>query len=183
MRYFLYFLILLAISSCKKDNAVNYNGINCIDYNEDFKPINILNNDYDKYKLNFYNNSKLDFTETLDIVTNIIPGDKIVFHYHHYYQDTMPDNWSNQSIRFEIDNKIESFILSDHDLKKAYAIYGNVAFALAGQRHYHWISDGCIKGEKISNEEWQIDINITVTTESNYLYTEMISEIFKIAEK
>lgn len=173
---------MIVTFSCKKDDPVNYNGKNCIDNNEDFKPINISNTDFDTYELKFYNNSKLNIIENNEIIVTVISGDKIVFQYTYHHNDSMPDGFQNESIRFEIDNNIDSFILSDNNLNKARALFGHFFFSPMDSG-YHWISDGCIKGEKISNEEWQIDINITVTTESNYLYTEMISEIFKIVEK
>jgi len=178
MRYILYFLILIVVISCKKDEPINYNGDNCIDNNADYKPIDIFNDNFNDYDLKFLNNSRLSITQNEDLIATILPGDKVVFQYKYYYQDTMPDSFRHEEIKFEIDSNIDNFIISDNNLKKASAIFFTSCFCeIIGN---YWINDGCIKGEKLSNTAWQIDINIVVTTEYNSSHTKMISEKFTI---
>jgi len=182
MKYIFYFLLLTAVFSCKKDepiidDPINYNGYNCIDNNEDFKPIDISDNDY--YELIFYNNSKIKLNENSEISATIVPGENIVFRYFTSNTDSaQPDSFIQESIIFEIENYIENFILSDNNIEKACAEY--VRSCYCPNINYR-INDGCIKGQKLSKDEWQIDINVTIVTEGSEL--KMISEIFNVAEK
>ena len=79
-------------------------------------------------------------------------------------------------IVFETESDISEFLISGADLKKASALYGSLCFCYPAG--YFDITSGCIKGVKLSNTEWRVDINIEAE-KSGHTFTKMLSETFK----
>ena len=174
------FLAVLLFASCNKIEeigSVDYSGDNCIDNNESFQPVDIPETD-EHYHLDIFNNSEIDLSEYNNEAT-IVAGDKIVFKYRYSKDDDpmiMDDEYS-EVITFEVDTTITDFIISGENLSRANAVYGNLCYCFNGG--YFLISNGCIKGTKLNDLEWQIDINIET---KNGLFSKMLSEVFTVSE-
>jgi len=184
MRNAIVIMSLMLFYGCeinKNDNSIDYSGNNCIDNNENFQPVVI--SDYHNYQMIFYNDTEIKIY-TKDERLNgaqVEPGSNLVFLYGYTYDDdpVIVDDEYAEVILFEIKKGLDDFIISDTDLKECNAMLG--VFGNMLECGYHWLTDGCIKGVKISENEWQIDINII--TEAEYGdFSKMISERFTIKE-
>lgn len=169
------------------DDPISYNGTNCIDDNPYFMPLETPENE--DYQFTFRQNSKIVLTqysesESPDYYENlykveIVQGQNIVFEYNYTFEDDpqIADDEYDERIVFEIDASIDDFIISGNDLKKSNALFGFYCYCYPAGAIY--ITDGCIKGKRISETEWEIDINITAQIEDN-LYSKMFSERFVV---
>jgi hypothetical protein len=166
-------ILLIALMGCDKDDGTLEN---CIDNNPEFIPETI--SDAGGHQLIIYSNSKINLnTENGYNDVFIVDGDKSVFYYS-YYEDPYPmaiDDEFQEVIVFEIDPKIDEFLISGADLKKSNAFFGNICFC--SPAGYFPITSGCIKGKKINDSEWQVDINILAEKEKS-VFTKMLSERF-----
>jgi len=179
MKHLIYWLLLpfLALFTIQCDKPpIDFEGENCIDGMPDFAPINTNNNEYD---FSFFEDSQLSVQESdrIDGV-EIVSGDRLVFQYE-YVKDDKPniaDDEYTERILFEIPTELDSFILSGEDLKSSDAVFGAFCFCL--DRGYFWINEGCIKGEKVNENTWNIAINVSAQA-SQRAFSVMLSEEFK----
>ncbi|WP_319481657.1 hypothetical protein [uncultured Draconibacterium sp.] len=166
-----------------------HTGENCIDNNPYFEPEPLPESG--TLACSFYTNSKIsideDTTQNLT-VAYIQEGSNTVFRY--YYNDhweatgsvgeydTLPPPPADAfetAVVFEVPSNKEEFLLSGNDLKRANAMYGNICNCSA--YGYLPITSGCIKGIKINDSEWQIDINI-LAEKDDVVFSKMISDRF-----
>ncbi len=184
MRNAFIIMALIIFCGCEKnenDGKINYSGCNCIDNNENFQPVVISNNDY--YQFTFNRDSKIHiYIYNNSISAGIESGSNLVFQYKYLFDDdsVIIDDEYSEIIKFEIESGIDNFIISGDDLKKSNAVVG--VFSLLPDGGYHWITSGCIKGVKINENEWQIDMNIIAKREYGD-FSKMISERFTVDEK
>ena len=103
----------------------------------------------------------------------------MVFQFNYSYNDDpiIIDDEYSEEIKVEIEPGINNFIISGDDLRKSNAVFGT--FNFSPNAGYHRITDGCIKGIKINENEWQIDLNIIASAEYGDL-AKMLSERFTI---
>ena len=164
-------ILLIVLLGCDKDDGTLEN---CIDNNPEFIPETI--SDAGFHQLAVYPNSTINYNPYEIGIGN---GDKTVF-YFSYSEDPLPmaiDDEFQEVIAFEIDSNMEEFLISGRDLNKSSALYGNLCFcAVAG---YFPITSGCIKGERINENEWQVEIYI-IAEKEDAVFTKMLSEIFII---
>ncbi|WP_297093220.1 hypothetical protein [uncultured Draconibacterium sp.] len=165
-----------------------HTGENCIDENPYFEPEPVP--EVGRLNMSFYTNSEINTYEEVDnyTIAYIQEGSKTVFRYQHsgYWgipdsigdYDTLPppplDGQFEIAVVFEVPSDKEEFLISGNDLKRAHAMYGSISMVSPG---YIPITSGCIKGEKISDSEWQIDINI-LTEKDDVVFSKMISDRF-----
>jgi hypothetical protein len=91
-------------------------------------------------------------------------GENLVFEYRFdaYDNKQIADDEYSETVRFEIDSKLDKFSYSDDellDIKAVFTQYCYCGFSLSESKNDN--PKGTISGEKISNNEWKIKINIT----------------------
>jgi hypothetical protein len=180
MKYIIYLAALLLLIGCEKnkqDSSLSYFANNCIDNNADFHPLSI--SDTVNYKMNFYKNSKIHIYSENNKITNAAtePGNNLVFEYSYKYPDNpnIEDDEYSETIKFEIKSDLDSFLISNENLPACNAVFGK--FCFCAEWGYHQITGGCIKGLKINENEWQIDINVIADTKYGN-FSKMLSERF-----
>jgi hypothetical protein len=185
MRSIIYLMLFTLIISCEKNSKeiksceiLN----NCIDNDTSFHPIKIQN--YNEYKFTFQKNSQIHIYSDGGKINNaaIEDGNSLVFEYSYIYNDKpgIADDEYSENIKFEVEPDSSCFLISDDILNSSTAVFGKSCFC--ADYGYHWITGGCIKGSKISENEWQIDMNITA--EEQYgSYSRMLSEKFTLTNK
>lgn len=175
--YISLFFVFLFLSCSNGDSVPSYDfDENCIDDNAEFVAENLTNN----RELNLFfhaNSSIVTEKDESNSTAKIEAGDKIVFEYYYVYADAdmIADDEYNESILFEIDSDLDHFLLSESEFDDANGIFGSWCFC--PEVGYRTIDHGCIKGVKISETEWQIDINIEIVGEYGSV-SKMISEVF-----
>ena len=166
----LYLFIVIFIVSCNNNDDTTV-----IDY-EDFFPEEIPDND--QYQLKFYKNSEVEST-TNGSYTNaqIVSGNNLVFEYKYVFEDDpiLSDDEYTEIILFEVNPDVNEFFISDEELLNANSMLGTICFCAPSG--FFNISDGWIKGKKLNENEWQIDLSVSYDFEYRE-YTKMISEIF-----
>lgn len=121
----------------------------------------------DSYTYTYFEESELTITSNEDSYMKygiIESGENLVFEYTFKAHDEehIADDEYSESIRFEIDPKLEQFSYSDDELlniKTVLTQYCFCYFALTESKNVN--PKGSISGEKISDNEWEIKINIT----------------------
>lgn len=167
------FIAAILLYSCEKDDDT---GENCIDNNPEFLPAPIPEEGI--HSLHFYSNSEIKTIEESGFTfSHITSGSKTVFKYQYSIdpEEWIADDEYAEEILFEIEPGIDAFLISGSDLKRSTALFGQYCFCTwAGNIP---ITTGCIKGEKINDEEWKIDINIS-SEKDDQMIVKMLSEIF-----
>ena len=119
----------------------------------------------DLYKYTYFDESELTLTSSDDsyMVYGIIEsGENLVFEYFFeaHDEENIADDEYSETIRFEIDPKLEQFSYSNDELlniKTVFTQYCFCYFALTESKNVK--PKGTISGEKISENEWKIKIN------------------------
>ena len=91
-------------------------------------------------------------------------GKNLVFEYRFdaYNDEQMADTEYSETVRFEIDSRLDKFFYSDDELlniKSVFTQYCYCGFTPTESNNVN--PKGTISGEKISNNRWKIKINIT----------------------
>lgn len=173
IQLFFSFLLLVFMLGCDKDENT---GVNCIDDNPRFVPENF--SEPGSYTADFYPGNEIDLYEEGELTSAMWkPGNKTVFvaTYRHDPEPMMIDDEIHWEIWFEVDQDLEEFLISGDDLEKANAQFANLCFCRPAG--FFSVTSGCIKGEKISDTQWQVDINI-VTRKEDATFVKMLSMIF-----
>jgi hypothetical protein len=184
---------------------VSIENTNCIDGNPDYNPFTFNPENYEcadyvpteycpiapTVSAKFESNKKIifepidfdksyggPFLDTYNV--DITEGEKIVFSYTYHYQGRDFQSFTYETIIFEINNNIDDFLISGRNLLNLNGFYHYAS--PYGPRGKVLVGKGCIKGMKINENEWQIDMNIIteIKEENNesHFGREMISEIF-----
>ena len=143
---YLLLIFTLILMSCNKNND---------DSNQDL------------YTYTYYDKSELTITSREDSYMKygtIESGENLVFEYRFdaYDDEQIADDEYSETVRFEIDSKLDKFSYSDDELlniKTVFTAYCFCYFPLTESQNVNPI--GTIIGEKISNNKWNIKINIT----------------------
>lgn len=126
----------------------------------------------------FFENSKLKIeteeeshvnTESLKI--DVVTGDKIVFKLLTYDdpEETVADDELTKIVYFEIDPEITEFTLSPDNFEAANAIIGlSASFSFI-----KYIKAGQIKGQKISENEWKLEVDVSTGDDETQFYIEV----------
>lgn len=159
------------LTACKTEEPKN-----CICNETEFIADPIPNTS--EYSLTFQENSAIEIKNNQNFnEVSIIEGNKLVFEFK-YVKDDEPfiaDDELTETILFEIDDNSDSFELIDNDLEDASVVFGRFCFCVdAG---YHLISNGCINGQKLADDKWQINMSIVYKAEYDTI-TKNISEVF-----
>lgn len=91
-------------------------------------------------------------------------GENLVFEYRFdaYNDEQMADTEYSETVRFEIDSKLDKFSYSDDELLNIKAVFTQYCFCgFTPTESKNVDPKGTISGEKISNNRWKIKINIT----------------------
>lgn len=126
----------------------------------------------------FFENSQLKLeaedeshvnTESLKL--DVIPGDKIVFKLLTYDdpEETVADDEVTKIVYFEIDPEVTEFTLNPDNFEAANAVIGVVT----NSSYIKPIESGEIIGAKISDNEWQVEINVAAGEESESFYLQI----------
>jgi len=121
----------------------------------------------DLFTYTYFDKSELTITSSQDSYMKygiIESGENLVFEYRFdaYDEEQIADDEYSETVRFEIDSKLDKFSYSDDELlniKAVFTKYCYCGFALTESKNVN--PKGTISGEKISNNEWKIKINIT----------------------
>lgn len=187
MRFTALLLLLFLMSSCSQeyDFKTNFED-NCIDDNPEFMPD--TPDDARELKFVFHENATLEITEEDNgsedgwITVEVIKGENLVFEYYYEKKDKemIADDEFTESLYFEIPTDLDSFLIDTEHLEEANAVYGIFCFCInAG---FHRMPSGCIKGEKISESEWLIELILQKEFEY-HSFNKMLSEVFAKSEE
>jgi len=91
-------------------------------------------------------------------------GNKLVFNYIHIgaqCDDIIDDEWAEILI-FQIENNIEEFEFVDEEILSTNCFYFQSGAWVSGQQQN--VKKGFIRGEKISENTWEISVNIETNT-------------------
>lgn len=121
----------------------------------------------DSYTYRYSDKSELTITSREDSyikygVTE--SGENLVFEYRFYAYDDeqIADDEYSETIRFEIDSKLDKFSYSDEQLLNIKAVFTPYCFCYFPLTESKNVDPtGTINGERISKNEWKIKINIT----------------------
>jgi len=94
---------------------------------------------------------------------SVVDGDRRLFEYHHsgaQCDNVYDDEWG-EKLSFIIDAETADFEFTDQDIMQTHCFYQEYG---AWVRHNQYeINEGIIKGEKISKNEWRIEVSVTTT--------------------
>ena len=121
----------------------------------------------DLYTYSYFDKSELTITSRQDSYMKygiIESGENLVFEYRFdaYDNEQIADDEYAETIRFEIDSKLDKFYYSDEQLLNIKAVFTPYCFCYFPLTESKNVDPtGTISGEKISSNEWKININIT----------------------
>jgi len=121
----------------------------------------------DLYTYTYSDKSELTITSSEDSYMKygiIESGENLVFEYRFdaYDNEQIADDEYSETVRFEIDSKLDQFSYSDDELLNIKAVFTQNCFCGFTPTESKNVNPvGTISGEKISNNEWKIKINIT----------------------
>lgn len=129
------------------------------------KRYNLTTEEYPQNYHAFFENSKLRIRpdrnaraeyELLDI--DVLEGEKLVFKLLTYSEGGPEiDDEETYIVYFEIDQEATEFTLNSDNFQAANAVIGNSA----SMRLIKYVTKGEINGKKISDDEWQLDVNVS----------------------
>ncbi len=92
----------------------------------------------------------------------IIEGDSLVFYYQYYDENdpAIADDEDVYNLAFQVSPDAENFKLETGDFEDAKALYALLCFC--DPNGYFSVSDGIIEGEKLSNDQWEIDVDVSI---------------------
>lgn len=174
----IWILILFMIAACNDEETTQ----SCTENNPEFLPA--IYTAKDSLQTAFYYGSKLDYgfwpELNMTFTMEIKPGANTVFYFRSYKDPsaTIEEDQFEEFIVFEIAPNQENFHFSGYEeLNSAKVKYAKRGFDGKDFSGYLSIKSGCITGEKLSDTEWQIDINVGLDVE-NVWTKKMISERF-----
>lgn len=121
----------------------------------------------DLYTYTYFDKSELTINSREDSYMKygiIGSGENLVFEYRFdaYDEKQIADDEYSETISFEIDSKLDKFSYSDDELLNMKAVFTKYCYCYFPLTESKKIEPtGTISGEKISNNEWKIKINIT----------------------
>jgi hypothetical protein len=121
----------------------------------------------DLYTYTYFDKSELTITSGQDSYMkygSIESGENLVFEYRFVANDDkeIADDEYSETVRFEIDSKLDKFSYSDDELLNIKAVFTKNCYCDFSLTESKIVNPkGTISGEKISNNEWEIKINIT----------------------
>lgn len=169
-------LAFLLLNSC---------GDICEDFSEDKKLDNRTNqeSDIEDYEFKFYRNTSLNIIEEEHYRSlRFAEGNNLVFECRYTFADDpdIADDEYSETIFFEIRPELSEFSISGSELKDSNAVFGISCYCFDGS--YYYINNGTIKGVKIGENEWKINIEVAESTPKRD-FTREISGNFLAAEK
>tara|TARA_R110000868_G_scaffold77155_1_gene221250 strand:+ start:61 stop:543 length:483 start_codon:yes stop_codon:yes gene_type:complete len=133
------------------------------------------------YKYEFFENSDLSINEVDGSYIKygvILNGDKVVFKYTYVAEDKeqIADDEYAEFIHFEIDSNVNSFDIDGVDLMNAKTILTKSCFCFFPDDEDRNVNPvGTISGEKISNDKWRINFDVTFYGEDNRAFETIFS--------
>ena len=116
----------------------------------------------DQYSYEFYPSSKID-TTTVDmrLFFQIKPGNDLVFSYTHEGPacKSIADEEYSDKLVFQVPATSNSFLYENNQLTDARCLFIKIAFWTNGA---YKVNSGFVKGTKISDTEWDVEINVDV---------------------
>lgn len=159
-------LVLLIVIGCGgEDFEIDYSGFDCIANNPNFDPEPIPAP---------AGNHQLRFTPNKTIAVNgtdpengidIVNGRNRVFQYRYQLQDTQLD----RQLYFEIEPGIDSFTVSDSSLADINTYLARSCDCPDSPQGVFAVEQGCIIGQRLDANNWEVSINITVHAEGETL--------------
>lgn len=136
----------------------------------------------DEYTYSYFDKSELTINSREDSFMKygiIKSGENLVFEYRFdaYDEEQIADDEYSETIRFEIDSKLDKFSYSGDELLSIKPVFTPYCFCYFPQNESKNVDPkGTISGEKISNNKWKIKINITFYGDEE----KVINENFKL---
>ncbi|MFI1770758.1 hypothetical protein [Thalassobellus citreus] len=124
------------------------------------------------YRYEFYENSDLSVVEVewTYLKSGVISdGNKVVFEYTYVAADDeqIADDEYSESIFFEIDSSLDSFYFEGDDMLNAKTTLSKYCFCHFQDEEKNVVSVGFISGEKISDNRWNINFDVTFYGDEN----------------
>jgi hypothetical protein len=127
----------------------------------------------EKYRYEFFKNSALSINEMdgsymkYGMISN---GEKVVFKYTYVAEDNeqIADDEYAEFIHFEIDSNLNSFEIDGEDFSVAKTILTKSCFCYFPDDEEKNVNPvGAISGEKISNDTWRVNFDVTFYADEN----------------
>jgi len=134
----------------------------CVDDNPDYNPIACP--DSGECITSVLESSTIVINDLQDVkIGRIADGNKTVFKYKFNTPEDIlvPDANYAEVILFEIESGTGDFFIEKDQLSNHNVLFGKLC--LCTGQGYHRVESGCIKGNKIDETRWEIDINISLT--------------------
>ena len=150
MNKYLLLLLVIFVFSCSNDDTNN-----------------------EIYKYEFFENSDLSISEIEGSYIKyglISDGDKVVFKYTYVAEDEelLADDGYAEYIHFEIDSNLDSFVIDGEDLSVTKTILTKSCFCYFPDNENKNVKPiGAISGEKVSNNIWRINFDVTFYGDEN----------------
>ncbi len=134
------------------------------------------------YSYVFMNDSKLEVKSNDDLYIKygiIEKGENVVFEYEFVEPGDVEiaDSGYSETIRFEIDTNLNEFSYSNEELEIIKPVFTKYCFCSFENNAVKNVNPtGKISGKKLSNNQWEIDLDITFYGDEN----KKIKEIFKL---
>ena len=112
-----------------------------------------------------FHDSELDVKDQDDNVSlYIIEGEKLVFMYGFTKDDdpNIADDEYGETVFFEVDPDVEEFHIDSNNLDQYMVTFGRFCYCIDGG--YHHVDEGCIHGEKISEDKWKVSFSLRITS-------------------
>lgn len=136
----------------------------------------------EKYEYHFFSDSEL----TINAFENsymkygvVSEGDKIVFKYYYKAKDEeqIADDEYSEFIYFEIDSSLNNFEITDEALTTAKVVLTKSCFCFFQDAPEKNVAPtGIISGEKLSDNQWKITLNVTFYGDENRQF----DKVFKL---
>ena len=109
----------------------------------------------------------------------VVKGDKLVFEYYFSYSHKqIPDAHKTEKIFFEVNKTSTSFVMMEEDIALHNGYYGIFCYCVS--TGYFPIKSGKIKGNKISNGNWMVTLNVTVINDVGEEIHKIVTDEFKV---
>lgn len=135
------------------------------------------NNDEGIYKYEFFKNSELSISQIEGSYMKygtISTGDNLVFKYTFIKDDEkqIADDEYAEFILFEVDSNLDSFLIEGTDLESSKAILTKSCFCYFpdGDDEKNVAPSGSISGEKIANNKWRINLDVSFYSDENRMF-------------
>lgn len=123
-----------------------------------------------KYNYTFSENKKIDTVRFggYDLLTQVNPGNNIVFSYSVRGEScpNIMDGGGSEHLTFEIPTSTTNFSYSSADIQAIECYYESGSWA---GNYLEKVTQGTLKGNKISGDKWDIEINVIIQGGSVHL--------------